>query len=97
MRARVGSLRLRLLGATLVTLVVALLGAQWWLAGLFREHVLQQFDATLSQHLDELTARAAELTLGMDEHTRGLRIELDEGGTTRQLAPAQLLALLAGS
>ena len=59
MRARVGSLRLRLLGATLVTLVVALVGAQWWLAGLFREHVLQQFDATLSQHLDELTARLA--------------------------------------
>lgn len=54
---RVGSLRLRLLGATLATLVVALAGAHWWLAGLFREHVLQQFDITLSQQLDQLTAR----------------------------------------
>ena len=57
MRALAGSLRLRLLGATLATLVVALVGAQWWLTGLFREHVLQQFDASLSQQLDQLTAR----------------------------------------
>ncbi|MFO0297149.1 MAG: sensor histidine kinase [Pseudomonadota bacterium] len=57
MRALVGSLRLRLLGATLATLVVALVGAHWWLTGLFREHVLQQFDASLSQQLDQLTAR----------------------------------------
>ena len=54
---RTGSLRLRLLGATLATLVVALLGAHWWLTGLFRDHVLQQFDAALSQQLDQLTAR----------------------------------------
>ena len=54
---RVGSLRLRLLGATLVTLVLALAGAHGWLTGLFRDHVQQQFDATLSQHLDQLTAR----------------------------------------
>ena len=58
--------------------------------------VLAELDAA-ARVLDELTARAAELTLGMDEHTRGLRIELNEGGTTRQLAPAQLLTLLAGS
>lgn len=57
MRVRTGSLRLRLLGATLATLIVALLGAHWWLTGLFRDHVLQQFDATLSQQLDQLTAR----------------------------------------
>lgn len=57
MRALAGSLRLRLLGATLATLVVALVGAHWWLTGLFREHVLQQFDASLSQQLDQLTAR----------------------------------------
>jgi signal transduction histidine kinase len=55
--AWVGSLRLRLLGITVLTLVVALLGAQLWLSGLFREHVLQQFDAALSQQLDQLTAR----------------------------------------
>lgn len=51
------SLRLRLLAATLATLVVALAGAHWWLAGLFREHVLSQFDASLQQQLDQLTAR----------------------------------------
>ncbi|HET7793910.1 MAG TPA: sensor histidine kinase [Rhizobacter sp.] len=57
MSARGGSLRLRLLGATLATLALALAGAHWWLAGLFRDHVLQQFDITLSQQLDQLTAR----------------------------------------
>lgn len=52
-----GSLRVRLLGATLVTLALALAGAHWWLGDLFREHVLRQFDAALTQHLDQLTAR----------------------------------------
>ncbi len=56
-RAWTGSLRLRLLAATLATLVVALVGAHAWLAGLFRDHVLDQFDAALSQQLDQLTAR----------------------------------------
>lgn len=54
---RPDSLRLRLLGATLVSLALALAGAHWWLGGLFREHVLSQFDATLTQQLDQLTAR----------------------------------------
>ncbi len=57
MRTPAGSLRLRLLGATLATLALALAGAHWWLTGLFRDHVLQQFDITLSQQLDQLTAR----------------------------------------
>ncbi len=52
-----GSLRLRWLCATLATLVVALAGAHVWLGGLFRDHVLQQFEASLSQQLDQLTAR----------------------------------------
>jgi signal transduction histidine kinase len=52
-----GSLRLRLLAATLVTLALALTGAHGWLGGLFRDHVLQQFDRTLVQQLDQLTAR----------------------------------------
>ena len=47
-----GSLRLRLLGATLVTLALALAGAHWWLGGLFRDHVMQQFDTSLVQQLD---------------------------------------------
>jgi signal transduction histidine kinase len=54
---RVGSLRLRLLGATLVTLALALVGAHVWLGGLFRDHVLRQFDVALVQQLDQLTAR----------------------------------------
>ena len=41
--------------------------------------VLAELDAA-ARALDELTARAAELTLGMDEQTRSLRIELDDGG-----------------
>lgn len=56
-RAWAGSLRLRLLGATLVTLALALSGAHWWLAGQFRDHVMRQFDASLVRQLDQLTAR----------------------------------------
>ncbi|MEN9315628.1 MAG: Sensor protein PhoQ, partial [Pseudomonadota bacterium] len=52
-----GSLRLRLLAATVATLFVALSGAHWWLSGLFREHVFEQFDLALSRQLDQLTAR----------------------------------------
>ena len=58
--------------------------------------VLAELDAA-ARVLDELTARAAELTLGMDEQTRSLRIDFHEGGTSHQLAPGQLLELLAGS
>jgi hypothetical protein len=47
--------------------------------------------------LDELTARAAELTLGMDEQTRSLRIDYRDSSTSHRLAPAQLLELLAGT
>lgn len=46
--------------------------------------------------LDGLTARAAELTLDMDAQTRGLRIDFYDDGQSRQLAPTQLLELLAG-
>lgn len=58
--------------------------------------VLAELDAA-ARVLDELTARAGELTLGMDEQTRSLRIDYNEGGTSHQLAPGQLLELLAGS
>jgi hypothetical protein len=56
--------------------------------------LLAELDAA-ARVLDALTARAAELTLGMDEQTRSLRIELEDGGLTQRLAPAQLLDLLA--
>ena len=53
----VHSLRFRLLAATLVGLAVALLLAGWVLSSLFREHVLHQFEAALTQQLDQLTAQ----------------------------------------
>ena len=52
-----GSLRLRLLAATVLTLALALAGAQVWLAGLFRDEVLRQLDATLVRQIDQLSAR----------------------------------------
>ena len=55
--------------------------------------VLAELDAA-ARALDELTARAAQLTLGMDEHTRGLRIEIEDGDATHQLSPTQLFDLL---
>ena len=57
--------------------------------------VLAELDAA-ARVLDELTARAAELTLGMDEQTRSLRIDFHDGGRSRRLAPVQLLELLTG-
>ena len=55
--------------------------------------VLAELDAA-ARTLDELSARAAQLTLGMDEHTRGLRIEIEDGDATRRLSPTQLFDLL---
>lgn len=54
---RAGSLRLRLLLATLVAILVAVALAGLLLAGLFRDHVLSQFATTLTAQLDQLTAR----------------------------------------
>ena len=51
------SLRFRLLAATLVALVLALVLAGVLLGSLFREHVTRQFEAVLTQQLDQLTAR----------------------------------------
>ena len=45
--------------------------------------------------LDALTARAARLTLALDEQARRLRIELHEDGRSRQLSPRQLFDLLS--
>ncbi|HEX4931433.1 MAG TPA: hypothetical protein VFV62_12040 [Gaiellaceae bacterium] len=56
--------------------------------------LLAELDAA-AQALDELSARAAQLTLGMDEQTHGLRIELDEGDGSRRLSPTQLFNLLS--
>ena len=55
--------------------------------------LLAELDAA-ARALDELAARAAQLTLGMDEHTRGLRIEIQDGDATRPLSPTQLFDLL---
>lgn len=56
--------------------------------------VLAELDAA-ARTLDELSARAAQLTLGMDGETRGLRIELDDAGVMSRLTPTQLFDLLA--
>jgi hypothetical protein len=58
--------------------------------------LLAELDAA-AQALDALSARAAQLTLGMDEHTRGLRIELVDGDRSHELSPTQLFELLAYS
>lgn len=47
--------------------------------------------------LDTLSARSAELVLGMDRRERSLQIELHEGEETRRLTPTQLLDLLTGN
>ena len=57
--------------------------------------LLAELDAA-AQAIDELTARAAELTLGMDEQARRLRIELHDDRGTRRLTPTGLFELLAG-
>ena len=62
---RAGSLRVRLFAATVMGLAVALVLAGVVLHGLFREHVLQQFQIGLGQQLDQLTAR-----LGVDARGR---------------------------
>lgn len=54
--ARAPSLRRRLLAATVVVLVLALVPAGWLLGGLFREHVTQQFREGLQVQLDQLAA-----------------------------------------
>ena len=54
---------------------------------------LAELDAA-ARALDELSAREARLTLDMDEQTRGLRIQVDEGGELRRLSPTQLFDLL---
>lgn len=55
--------------------------------------LLAELDAA-ARALDELTARAVQLTLATDAHTRNLRIELHELGASRPLSPRQLFELL---
>ena len=55
--------------------------------------LLAELDAA-ARALDALSARAAQLTLGMDEQTRSLRIEVEDGGQPRRLSPTQLFDLL---
>ena len=56
--------------------------------------LLAELDAA-AQALDELTSRAAELTLAVDEQAGRLRIDFTEDGATRQLSPRQLFDLLS--
>ena len=61
----VGSLRFRLLAATLIGLSLAMVLAGVVLSSLFHEHVVRQFEKGLTQQLDQLTAR-----LSFDEQGR---------------------------
>ena len=56
--------------------------------------LLAELDAA-ARALDELTMRAAQLTVSLDEHAAQLRIELREDGGSRLLTPRQLFDLLA--
>jgi hypothetical protein len=56
--------------------------------------VLAELDAA-AEALDELTARAAQLTLAMDEQSQRVQIELVEDGSRRPLSPTQLFKLLS--
>lgn len=58
--------------------------------------LLAELDAA-AQALDALSARAAELTLAMDEHAHRLRIELHDDRGSRPLTPTELFSLLTGS
>ena len=58
--------------------------------------LLADLDAA-ARALDELSLRAAELTLEMDLQTGCLRIELDDEDGPRALAPSELFALLSSS
>ncbi|EHR72363.1 signal transduction histidine kinase [Burkholderiales bacterium JOSHI_001] len=91
------SLRFRLLAATLVALLVALALAGLLLAGLFREHVMRQFSATLTAQLDQVTARLEFDATGQPQvdpqglsdprwsrPLSGLYWQVDSGGTAPQ-------------
>ena len=56
--------------------------------------VLAELDAA-AEALDELTARAAQLTLAMDEQSQRVQIELVQDGSRRRLSPTQLFKLLS--
>ena len=56
--------------------------------------LLAELDAA-ARTLDELTHRAARLTLALDDHAPRLRIELHEDGTSRPLSPRELFDLLS--
>jgi hypothetical protein len=58
--------------------------------------VLAELDAA-AQALDALSARAAELTLAMDEEAHGLRIEVHDDRGSRALTPTELFAFLTGA
>lgn len=58
--------------------------------------LLAELDAA-ARALDALSARAAELTLAMDEQAHRLRIELHDDRGSRGLTPTELFSLLTGS
>ncbi|MFP8781216.1 sensor histidine kinase [Hydrogenophaga sp. RWCD_12] len=91
------SLRGRWLAATLAAMAVALALAGLFLHRLFQDHVMRQFQATLVQQLDQLTARlefdaSGQATIDparlsdprWQRPYSGLYWQLDEAGTTSE-------------
>lgn len=66
-KGMMGSLRFRLLAATLIGLSLAMVLAGLVLKGLFHEHVMRQFEKGLVQQLDQLTARLSLDAQGQPE------------------------------
>jgi hypothetical protein len=58
--------------------------------------LLAELDAA-ARALDALSARAAELTLAMDEEANGLRIRLHDDRGPRSLTPTELFSFLTGA
>lgn len=59
------------------------------------QEVLDELDAA-ARALDELSSRAAELVLGVDGQSGGLRIVLSDAEGERTLSPRELFDLLSG-
>lgn len=97
------SLRIRLLAGTLVWIVATITIAGWSLAGLFRQHVAEQFRVGLDSHLEQLTANLAIDQTGkvylaaplsdprLSRPNAGLYWQIDRLGSSRAVAARGVL------
>ncbi len=105
LRARPGSLRVRLLAGTLAWMVLSIALAAWGLHNLFEEHVTEQLQAQLVTQLNQLSA-AVGITRGgavevapmagdprLDQPLSGLYWQVDRLGTAPRAAVARSRSL----